>query len=308
MSLDAVEVIHRIVGYPLAFVVGPWALATFAGARGHRTVGLAYAYAMTFLYVTGTALTLTRHPWDTWEFGRNVTFNLLGYSLLLHGVRAMQRRNAVLGSRQPNIHLDTGLMVGQAILVAIMAMFALQRSNSPMHVFTAIGITLVALDVRDWRAGLTAKTLYRRHVRYILGSYFYVLTVVSIVHLRDELTNDTRWLWPSLLGVLVAALVGEGHRANKWAIRALLAVSIAFGAYVGWEVARDHGQVERVLGVVEPLLDARDEVEVEAMNVVAVRSPVRMAHERTIQREAIPAVAGREAAVLDPVREGVDSR
>jgi hypothetical protein len=101
-------------------------------------------------------------------------------------------------------------------------------------------------------------------VRYILGSYFYVLTVVSIVHLRDELTNDARWLWPSVLGVAAIALVSEGGRATRFVMRAVLALSVAFGAYVGWEVARDNGHVERVLGVVEPALDLGDVMEIEA--------------------------------------------
>lgn len=88
-----VELIHRIVGYPLAFVIAPIALATFAGARGHRGIGVAYVAGMSFLYLSGTALTLTRHEWGSWEFGRNVVFNLLGYSLVLYGFRAMWLMN-----------------------------------------------------------------------------------------------------------------------------------------------------------------------------------------------------------------------
>jgi hypothetical protein len=119
---DAVELVHRVVGYPFAFLVGPVALATFAGARGHRAAGKTYAIVMTFLYVTGTALTLTRHPWGTWEFGRNVTFNLLGYSLLLHGWRAIwlrSRREPGAESREPQ-WIDAGLLAFQAVLAAIM--------------------------------------------------------------------------------------------------------------------------------------------------------------------------------------------
>ena len=257
---DAVELVHRVIGYPFAFLIGPFALATFAGARGHRTVGRTYGIVMTFLYVTGTALTLTRHPWGTWEFGRNATFNLLGYSLLLHGWRAIwlrQRPGATRGG------LDLGLLIGQAVLVAAVLTLAVQRTNAPMHVFAVIGLALVALDVRDWGAGYDVRTLYRRHIRYILGSYFYVLTVVSIVHLRDELTADARWLWPSVLAVATIAMVGEGSRLSRWVMRAVLALSVGFGAYVAWEVVRDNGQVERVLGVARPALDLGHEVQVE---------------------------------------------
>ena len=62
---EAAELVHRIVGYPLAFIIGPLAVATFAGKRGHHIVGWTYFVLMTFLYVTGTFLTLTRHDWGT---------------------------------------------------------------------------------------------------------------------------------------------------------------------------------------------------------------------------------------------------
>lgn len=262
MSLDAgVELVHRIIGYPLAFIVGPWALASFAGAPTHRWSGKTYAIAMTFLYVTGTSLTLTRHPWGTWEFGRNVAFNLFGYSLLLHGFRAMWLLNN-RDARRP-VGVDYALLAAMLVLATTLAVLAVQRSNSPMHVFAALALVLAALELRDWRTGLTAKALYARHVRYMLGSYFYVLTVVSIVHLRDELTNDARWLWPSILGAGTLWLVGEGKRTTRWTMRVLLALSIAFGAYVAWEVARDNGHVERMLGARKHPFDTRDVVQVQ---------------------------------------------
>jgi hypothetical protein len=133
--------------------------------------------------------------------------------------------------------LDRGLLASLVALVALMVGLAAAHTSAPMHVFAVVGLGLVALEVRDWRAGLTRPLLYRRHVRYMLGSYFYVLTVVSLVHLRDELTSDARWLWPAGIALAVIWLVGEGSRANKWAIRATLAVALLFGAYVGYDVA-----------------------------------------------------------------------
>ncbi len=261
MSLDAIELVHRFIGYPVAFIVGPLALASFAGAPGHRWSGTVYAGAMTFLYVSGTALTLTRHPWGTWEFGRNVAFNLFGYSLLLHGFRAMWLLNNKDSNRP--VAVDYVLLLAMLGLAATLAVLAVQRRNAPMHVFATLALVLAALEIRDWRGGLTTRALYARHVRYMLGSYFYVLTVVSIVHLRDELTNDARWLWPSVLGAATLWLIGEGKRTTQWTMRVLLALSIAFGAYVAWEVARDNGHVERMLGAREHPLDTRDVVQVQ---------------------------------------------
>lgn len=83
------ETIHQSVGYPVVFLLVPAALITFGGKRGHRPFDYIYIAAMTFLYCTGTFMTLTRHEWSTWEFYRNITFNFFGFSLLFYGYRAM---------------------------------------------------------------------------------------------------------------------------------------------------------------------------------------------------------------------------
>jgi hypothetical protein len=245
-ALDTVLLVHRIVGYPLAFVVAPLALATFAGRPRHRAAGVAYAVLMTFLYVTGSSLTFTQYPWGSWEFGRNVAFNLLGILFLLNGVRAIwlwRNQDAPRPAR-----LDRALFALTAAALALMGALALVK-NTPLRTFTILGVTLLVLDRRDWRAGFTRAVLYARHTRYILASYFYVLTVVSLVHLRDELAVNVRWLWPSAIGVAViwiadqAARPAAGTRAhvNRWAMRATLAVALAFGAYTAYELVRDGG-------------------------------------------------------------------
>lgn len=241
MSLPApldgiIELIHRVVGYPLAFVVAPLAFATFAGAPGHRWAGKAYVVLMTYLYATGTVLTLTRHDWATWEFGRNVVFNLLGYSLLLHGFRSMWLRNHP--DRPRPATLDRVLLAFLIALVVAMSALALTASNAPLHVFSVIGIALIVMEVREWREGLSDRALYRRHVRYMLGSYFYVLTVVSLVHLRDELPSDARWLWPSVLAVATIWFVGEQSRHTRRVMRAVIAGSLLFAVYVGIDLVR----------------------------------------------------------------------
>lgn len=309
--IDAfLELAHRLVGYPLAFVVAPFAIATFAGAPGHRWAGKTYAAAMTFLYLTGTALTLTRHSWATWEFARNVTFNLVGYSFLLHGWRAIWLRRR---PRPLPAAVDLWLLASLAALVAAMMVLALQRSNTPMRVFALAGAALVVLEAVEWRAGLTGRVLYRRHVRYMLASYFYVLTVVSLVHLRDELSSDARWLWPSALAVAVIWVAGGGRReppprTRRWAMRALLAVSVAFGAYAGWEVIRDDGPVERVLRMIPPAEDSRGVVQIQARDLAAAAGAHAVADQRPVEGQAMASVAGGEAAVDDAVRQRLDDR
>lgn len=242
-TLDhAVVLVHRIAGYPLAFIVAPLALASFAGARGHRGAGRWYVFLMTFLYVSGTSLTLTRHDWGSWEFARNVVFNLFGFSLLFYGFRAMWLMNHPAEPRP--VLLDRVLLVALAVMVTGTVVVALLR-NGPMHGIALVGVILLAYEFRDWRRGFTASDLYRRHIRYMIGSYCYVLTVVSLVHLGDELPRDMRWLWPSLMGVLVigASTAARPHllrrnraRVTRLAMRAALGIALLLGLYVGWEL------------------------------------------------------------------------
>ncbi len=230
----AILLVHRLVGYPLAFVVAPLALASFAGRAGHRTAGKLYVVLMTFLYLTGTTLTLTRHAWLSWDFARNVAFNLLGYSLVLGGFRAMWLF-AHPGTPRPAA-VDRALLALQAALAASLVALALTRAG-PIAGIALVACVLVGLEVRDWRAGFTSSVLYRRHVRCIVASYFYVLTVVSLVHLRDEFSSDVRWLWPSVIGALVLAAVRPVRtRTRTVAVGATIVVALAFGVYAGWEV------------------------------------------------------------------------
>lgn len=232
-----VESVHQVVGYPVAFLLVPVLLATFAGKPGHRTAGWTYLVLMTFLYVSGTFLTLTRHDWGTWEFARNLSFNFFGYSLLFYGIRAaylFHRREA-----GPPTALDYSLAVLLTVSVAALASVAVWK-DTPMRVYTLLGIVLVVLEWRDIKAGFQPRSvLYNRHVRFVLGSFFYVLTVASLVHLNDELPRNGKWLWPAIIGMTAiylmtngrAALVRRRRAINRAALAAVGVVTVAFGAY-----------------------------------------------------------------------------
>lgn len=241
---SAVVLIHRIVGYPLAFIVAPLALLSFAGRPGHRRWGYAYAGAMTFLYISGTALTLTRHPWGTWEFTRNVAFNLLGFAMLFFALRAIWLMTRPASPRPAVV--DRALLALLAALAATLVPLALVRSG-PLRGIALAAIWLLVLELRDWRRGFAPAVLYRRHLRYMLASYAYVLTVASLVHLRDELSSDMRWLWPSVIFAVLIWLAGaapldEVRRRSavrtRRAIAGALAVGLLFGVYIGWELVR----------------------------------------------------------------------
>lgn len=246
--MDALVTLHRAVGYPLAFLVAPLALATFAGARGHARTGRIYLWAMVFLYATGLSFTLTHQAWWTWHFGRNIAFNFVGFSLVVYGVRAMVlfRRPGPVAPAPVDWMLG-GLLVAGAATLVVLGVFR----DTPVRVFAALATLLAWLEVRELRAGFRPKgVLYRRHVRYILASYFYVLTVVSVVHLGDELPRDLKWLWPAILGsafvwAATSRRAGWLRRRRRAVLRTAIAITIAvalgFGGYAMWEVSRELG-------------------------------------------------------------------
>ena len=259
-SPDTLILIHRIVGYPTAFIIAPLALLAFAKASVHRPWGKAYFYLLLFLYLTGTWLTLTQHPWNTWSFARNVTFNFFGFSMVLYGYRAIWLFRRPEPRRERLDWFLAGLLTTSVVALLSVAIW----KDTPMRIFTLIGIWLCVLEYRELRQGFTDKALlYRRHQRYILASYFYVLTVVSIVHLHDELPRNLKWLWPSLVGMLVIWLLTGRKRTpgevvpqsaepsprqsiiptlpcprmpRRWVVLATVALALLYGVYVVYDL------------------------------------------------------------------------
>ena len=73
------ELVHRYVGYPTAFLVAPLALLAFTRPGSHRRLGSVFLGLMVFMYLSGTYRTLTHHDWDSWPVYRNLSFNFLGF-------------------------------------------------------------------------------------------------------------------------------------------------------------------------------------------------------------------------------------
>ena len=226
------ELAHRALGYPIAFVVAPATLLAFATPRAHRGWGRAYLYGMTTLYLTGTYFTLTRHEWLTWQFARNVSFNFLGFSMLLYAYRAIR---LFRGPQAPApARLDWALSALQlATVLGVIAVAVFK--DTPMRVFALTGLVLCALDLGDLRAGFRPRArLFRRHVRYVFASYYYLLTVISIVHLDRVLPRNVKWLWPTAVAAVAIWLAlggdaspGPGGRARSlsWAVGLTLVVA-----------------------------------------------------------------------------------
>jgi len=148
---------------------------------------------------------------------------------------------------------DIDHFLARLLTFSVLAMFSVAIwKNTPMRVFTLLGAYLCVLEWRELKAGVWDKpTLFRRHQRYILASYFYVLTVVSIVHLKDELPTNLRWLWPAAVGVFSVWMLGGNrlsimHKAplrrisqgaiSRWVVWGIASMSLLFGAYVVYDL------------------------------------------------------------------------
>jgi len=114
-----------------------------------------------------------------------------------------------------------------------------------MRAFAALAAVLTVMELRElWSGFAPRELLYRRHIRYILASYFYVLTVASIVHLGDELPRNMKWLWPAAVGTLVVCAATASSvswrrfrpQATRWGVSATIAIALFLGAYAGWEL------------------------------------------------------------------------
>jgi hypothetical protein len=245
---ETFELIHRLVGYATAFIVAPAALFTFGPTRLHPRWGKTYAWLMVFLYCTGTFMTLTRHPWLSWAFARNITFNFFGFSMVLYGYRAMHLLRIRTDPRPARLDYMLGaLLIGSVLAMLSVAVW----KDTPMRVFTVIGIFLSVLEVRDLRRGFQPKdVLLSRHIRYILASYFYLLTVMSIVHLDRVLPKNAKWLWPTGVAVFVIYFAANKSKLSeirsratvlKWSVGLTLAVAFLFGTYLAVNLVKGTG-------------------------------------------------------------------
>ncbi|GJL84029.1 MAG: hypothetical protein DHS20C01_36630 [marine bacterium B5-7] len=231
-----------MVGYPTAFLVAPFALATFGGAKGHRTSGIIFVCLMTFLYVTGLYMSLTRHEFGSWEYFRNLVFNFFGFYLAVLGFRSIYLL------RRPNVscpvridYVMASILTGVAVCLITLAVFR----NTPVRVLAIVACILTWVEWKELRMGFSPRgVLYARHARYIVAAYLYVLTVASIVHLGDELSRNLKWLWPTMLGFLLIPLISTRHyslvkhrrKTTRYAVTVLLLIALSFGGYAMYEV------------------------------------------------------------------------
>jgi hypothetical protein len=162
---------------------------------------------------------------------------------MLHGIRAIY----VYRKPTPYEPSQVDRFLTRLLIATVLGLFSVAVfKHTPMRVFTAIGLVLVVLEVRELGTHVVKRsTLYRRHIRYILGSYFYVLTVVSLVHLKEEIPRrNVRWLWATVLGIVVVylatsrrpGLVRHQGRTTRWAVIATVTVAILFGSYVAYDL------------------------------------------------------------------------
>ncbi len=187
--------VHRVIGYITVFIVGPVTLWTYYKPITHRKWAKAYLYLMTFLYLTGIPVTLIVGELGTWSFLRSLYFNLFGFSFLWFGYRAIYRM--VNSPRSSAGMLDWSMTVWMVLLsIGMLGLFWEKMQKYELCVFGCLGLILAVVEIREYLTCSSASLLLARHNRYILASYAYMLTVISVVHLQG--TGKIKWLWPTI--------------------------------------------------------------------------------------------------------------
>lgn len=217
---------HQLAGYATAFVVAPLALLAFAAPARHRPWAKAFVYTMIPLYVTGLGFTFRLHEAGSFVWARNLAFNFTGFFLLMVGWRAIHRyRHRALAPAGLDRAMRAILVAGGVALVALGV-----RHHFPSFALGALTLVLAFGALRETG---DARGLVVRHQRAVLAAYFYLLTVLSLVHLRAS--TDVKWLWPALLGtpiVVYATHGGPDARRMRIAVRLTVAIAMAFALYI----------------------------------------------------------------------------
>ena len=223
---DVLVLAHQLVGYTTAFAIAPLALLAFAEPQRHRRWAKTYVCLMIPLYLTGLYFTFERHAVGSFVWARNLAFNFLGFYFVLLGWRAIWRfRRQAIAPTGLDHALRALLVAASAALVAMGGLH-----HFPSFVFGGLGLWLAFAVLRETA---DSRALYLRHQRCMLASFFYVLTVLSIVHFRAP--ADVKWLWPAVLGlplVVYATRPGKPQERTRRAVLASLAIAMVVGVYI----------------------------------------------------------------------------
>lgn len=223
---DGLLIAHKLLGFWTILVIGPAALLVTIGGRAHRRIGLLYIVCMTVLYLSGTWFTFTKHELLGYKFLRNFTFNLFGYSFLLLAWRAVPLKRKDGGAVAP---VDRAALIGMVVLSVGMLPLGIKRW--PMFVFGVVGLLFAFLDWQEMKSGvISAKRRLDRHIRYMMASYYYVVTLLSILLFPGS--YKTKWVWPSAIaGVVIVVLTQPAVRQRfGWSRDGTAQVALRFSA------------------------------------------------------------------------------
>lgn len=202
--LEPLLFVHRLLGYATVLVIGPAVLLTWRRHDVHARWGRFYVYAMVLLYLSGTPRTFYFQPWPSWSLARNFTFNFFGILQVLVGFRAIFRWKG-----SPQGRVDNWLT--WVFCVNAAGMIVAAPPDLPIFLVGLFALAVAACDEVELRRNpLDGRVHMRRHLRHMFGSYYYLLTVLSIVHL--PVGHDLKWLWCGAFGVAMWLL----SRGGQW--------------------------------------------------------------------------------------------
>lgn len=94
------------------------------------------------------------------------------------------------------------------VFLAVLSLCALPLGYKrwPMFVLGGVGLVLARIDWLENRSGtLSPERRLKRHMRYMIASLYYVVTLLSILLFPG--TYKVKWVWPSAIGAVVVLLL-----------------------------------------------------------------------------------------------------
>ncbi|MFM7431560.1 MAG: hypothetical protein ACKO1F_16910 [Flammeovirgaceae bacterium] len=193
----------HIAGGTVALVSGLVAMLTEKGGKAHRLAGKIYFGGMTAVFV-GAVIVAIGHRKD---FLLMVGF--FSYYLTVRGYRTLYLKK--IGSGQKAAALDWLIVTISGIFISALLMYGLwmlineNGMGIPAIVFSLIGLTFLAIDVRKFLKAPPKMHWWFAHIGSMGGSYISAVTAFVVVNIQLPQYGWVLWILPTLIGSVMIA-------------------------------------------------------------------------------------------------------
>jgi hypothetical protein len=200
-TLHLVTLYIHIAAGTVAFVAAPVALIVKKGAASHRRWGKIYFWAMTFITVSGIALSIMISNLFLFCVG------FFSYHLVASGYRWLYRKNPKKQVARLDWFINGTAIVIDAALVGIGIVTIVNNSSDAFGyistVFGLLGLNFAWQNIKQYLKPPAEKGAWLfNHIGGMIGGYIATVSAFSAVNM-DFMPTILQWLWPTILGIPV---------------------------------------------------------------------------------------------------------